>query len=212
MFIGYGVDDLENGKILVYFDSRTDHKQIKEYNIKIPPVPNKTVRVDVHIGGFYLEKITDELTKIICCWNLDPKLIIPKSIINWFTGAFAGTLLSQIVKASYFDENSEHAKRIKNNDYFYGDMQRRLNKMNKKPNQSNTNNESKTNNNDMNNNNNINNNSNTPTTKNNIIIKKDNKNTNKTTAVNVISESLNINKIYLNKSNTNNDIKSNNND
>lgn len=67
----------------------TSHPKIKEYGIKVPEIPKKTVRADVKKGGFYLEKIDENKTKIICVWNVDAKLYVPPKIINWFTGVFA---------------------------------------------------------------------------------------------------------------------------
>eukprot|EP01083_Nonionella_stella_P225068 800560_1 len=115
VLFGYGVDDLKNGKILVYFDSRDDHSLIN-----IPKCPSGRCRVDVFLGGFYFERLTKNKTKITVVWNCDPKMGVPVTITNWFAGTFAGALVGQIVKAAKFDENSEYYKRIQNNPEFYG--------------------------------------------------------------------------------------------
>ena len=67
VLFGYGVDDLKNGKILIYFDSRDDNQ-----HIKIPKCPKGRCRVDVFLGGFYFERLTENTTKVTCVWNCDP--------------------------------------------------------------------------------------------------------------------------------------------
>jgi len=121
ILFGYGVDDLKNGKILIYFDSRDDNP-----NVNIPECPKGRCRVDVFVGGFFFERLTENTTKITVVWNCDPKMSVPTSIINWFAGTFAGTLVSQIVKAAKFDETSEYYKRIQNNPEFYGMIKKKL--------------------------------------------------------------------------------------
>ena len=120
---GFGVDDLKNGRILIYFDSKLDAKNDA---IKIPKCPNNRVRVDVFLGGLLFERLTENETKICCVWNCDPKMNVPTKIINWCAGTFAASLISCIVEAAKFDEDSEYAKRIRNNPKFYGSIKEKL--------------------------------------------------------------------------------------
>eukprot|EP01083_Nonionella_stella_P017632 49349_1 len=122
VLFGYGVDDLKHGKILIYFDSREDHDDA----IQIPKCPKGRCRVDVLLGGFYFERLTENTTKITVVWNMDAKINAPASIINWFVGTFAGSLVSQIVNASKFDEESEYYKRIQSNPEVYGVIKEKL--------------------------------------------------------------------------------------
>ena len=121
VLFGYGVDDLEHGKLLIYFDSRED-----DANCAVPPCPAGRCRVDVFLGGFYFERLSRERTKITCVWNCDPKMSVPAAIINWFAGTFASTLVAQIVGAAKFDEHSAYHERIQRNPEFYGNIKLRL--------------------------------------------------------------------------------------
>jgi len=107
--------------LLIYFDSRDDNDKIE-----IPQCAKNRVRVDVFLGGFYFERLTRDKTKITCVWNCDPKMSVPTSIINWFAGTFAATLVQQIVNAAKFDEKSEYFKRVQNNPEFYGKIKKKL--------------------------------------------------------------------------------------
>eukprot|EP01084_Bolivina_argentea_P143669 252242_1 len=120
---GYGVDDLKNGKILIYFDSTENNNS---NCIKIPSCPDDRCRGDIHLGGFYFERITEKKTKITCVFNTDFKANLPVTVINWFAGTFSSQLLSYMVAAAKFDENSQYYQRIKTNKEFYGMVKRKL--------------------------------------------------------------------------------------
>jgi len=121
VLFGYGIDDLENGRVLIYFDSRDDNP-----HVNIPKCGKKRIRVEAKIGGFLFERITQTQTKVTVVWNMDPKLEVPVSIVNWFAGSFAAKLVQQIVNAAKFDETSEYYKRIQNNPEFYGAIKKKL--------------------------------------------------------------------------------------
>ena len=61
-------------------------------------------------------------------WNVDPKISLPASVLNWFTGQFAAILLSSIVKtANKINEDKEYMERLIKNEEFYGSMIKKLN-------------------------------------------------------------------------------------
>lgn len=121
VLFGYGVDHLEDGKLLIYFDSREDNP-----HCNIPQCPKNRVRVDVFLGGFLFERLAANKTKVTCVWNCDPKMVVPTSIINWFAGTFASTLIGFMLDAAQFDEKSEYYQRIQMNPEFYGSIKERL--------------------------------------------------------------------------------------
>eukprot|EP01084_Bolivina_argentea_P143668 252241_1 len=127
VLFGYGVDDLKNGKILIYFDSTENNNS---NCIKIPSCPDDRCRGDIHLGGFYFERITEKKTKITCVFNTDFKANLPVTVINWFAGTFSSQLLSYMVAAAKFDENSQYYQRIKTNKEFYGMVKRKLKEKN----------------------------------------------------------------------------------
>eukprot|EP01083_Nonionella_stella_P295889 1005427_1 len=88
---GFGVDDLSNGCALIYFDSK---EETVNNAIKIPKCPNDRVRVDIHIGGFYFERLTDTQTKIIVVMNADSKIMVPAFVTNWVANTFAAGLIA----------------------------------------------------------------------------------------------------------------------
>eukprot|EP01084_Bolivina_argentea_P017661 32951_1 len=130
VIFGFGIDDLKkNNKLLIYFDSNDKlHKNIlNKFNIKLPKIENGRVRIDINIGGMLLEKVNQNKTKMSVVWNVDPKVYIPATLLNWFTGQFAGIFLSSIVKhASQIDKNEIYMERFKKNNEFYGAMMRKL--------------------------------------------------------------------------------------
>eukprot|EP01084_Bolivina_argentea_P161021 280334_1 len=119
VLFGFGVDDLKrNNRLLVVFDTNHDaHKDILDkFNIKLPPPQSGRVTVDITIGGFLLERVENEdnKTKISVVWNVDPKVYLPATILNWFTGRFAGVLLSSIFKrASEIDKEEIYRQRMR---------------------------------------------------------------------------------------------------
>ena len=132
VLFGYGIDDLENGKILVYFDSREENKDGKKLDDNIIPKARKDrVRVDIYIGGFYFEKINEKTTKITAVWNADPKIQVPYGVLNWFSGHFVNLLLSRIINTAKKIQNeplnNPYIQRIKDNPYFYDKMKLNIN-------------------------------------------------------------------------------------
>ena len=132
IIFGFGIDDLKrNDMCLVCFDTNKEphKKMLKKFNIKLPKIEKGRVRIDINIGGFLLEKVKNdpEKTKLSVVWNVDPKISVPPSILNWFTGQFAGIFLSQIVKtANNINKDTEYAKRFAENEEFYGAMRKKL--------------------------------------------------------------------------------------
>jgi len=121
VLFGYGVDHMEEGQLLIYFDSRDDNP-----HCNIPKCPKNRVRVDVFLGGFLFERLSANKTKVTCVWNCDPKMSVPTSIINWFAGTFASTLIGFMLDAAKFDEKSEYYRRIQEKPEFYGSIKERL--------------------------------------------------------------------------------------
>jgi len=129
---GFGIDDLKkNDRVLLCFDSKSEQHQdiLRKFRIRIPDKPDGRVRIDVTIGGFLLEKVPNNInkTKLTVVWNVDPKVYVPAPILNWFTGKFAGTLLSEIVtKAMDIDSDPIYKERMQQNKEFYGAVMKKL--------------------------------------------------------------------------------------
>jgi hypothetical protein len=171
LLYGYGVDDLDNGRLLIFFDSRaTPFDDFSEPKATVEELaaeearreadakssswfswgssssvkseksdasasasaskskskrPSKmgskdVLRVDVHIGGFLMESVDEENTKVTVVYNCDPKVVIPYKLLNWFTGQFVAIFLKQLIAAAKFEKTSPYLKRIEDNQRFYG--------------------------------------------------------------------------------------------
>ena len=79
------------------------------------------MRVEIQIGGFLLEIIDSNTTKVTVVFNCDPKVPAPYAIINFFCGQFLNYFLKSLTDFASFKgkKSEEFLQRMENNPKFY---------------------------------------------------------------------------------------------
>lgn len=118
VFNAFGVDDLDKHSFMIYLES-LNSSDIYE----IPAPVGSAVRCDLKVGGFHIQYVSPESTRVSGVFNVDPKLdFIPTSLINWVSGKIVHWFLYYIAKAAQFDLDDPtdvYTAAIKANPRFY---------------------------------------------------------------------------------------------
>ena len=117
---GYGVDMLEEDKsVLVVIKTPTNG--ISDL------LDDNNIHINCNFSGIHIQYISENETKIILIANVDPKLeYVPNFIINYLLPA-SGYYTMKYIQKTTENIDSEHRKRIEN-DEIYLDIKRRLTK------------------------------------------------------------------------------------
>lgn len=111
---GYGIDDLESMRVVISAQSLKDNDTVGG-DKPVPDVLEGCVRADLKYGGFVLDLVEENLTRVTFMMNVDPKLYLPNWLINWVCGKMFWVLLYQIQKVaeSCCDPKSPYVERRK---------------------------------------------------------------------------------------------------
>jgi hypothetical protein len=97
---GYGLDDLEHNRVVIKATSIADGALMPNGQPQ-PPVFKKNVRADFSIGGFFLEAVAANETRVAFFMNADPHIPhLPPAIINYVSGKMIWVLLWQMGRAA----------------------------------------------------------------------------------------------------------------
>jgi len=123
----YGVDILDKGKVIIILRSTTDKEEKETPALSQLPNPPKTVRGHCHIGGFLLELVSENSTRITMMSNGDPKLpYLPYWFLNYVTKHLAPYFFESFHKQTTKVKTKEYQEKIQNNQHLYRELQERL--------------------------------------------------------------------------------------
>ena len=113
-----GVDDTARGRVLINI---RDLAATSEHYV---PEDGKRVRASLSIGGYMLELVSPQCTRVSFFCHIDAKLVMPNSILNFVTGRIIHMVVSSMEKMakSVRKPKSKFLPRIASHPEIYEDV------------------------------------------------------------------------------------------
>mmetsp|Transcript_43060 Transcript_43060/g.69885 ORF Transcript_43060/g.69885 Transcript_43060/m.69885 type:complete len:349 (-) Transcript_43060:595-1641(-) len=114
--LGFAADGLdEDGGVIVCSRSVSSFE-----GTEIPPPQSRTVRMEMHLGGFLFRPINEARTHVIAVSNMDPKFtFIPASLMNFITGHVIRLGVHFVKRRANNLKGSQHEARLSQDKEFY---------------------------------------------------------------------------------------------